>query len=342
MLPELFKVGTKDIGISLILVGILPITLLVLFIASLFWAGAPDNPPDLNVLAQKISSPNVADLAFLIIVIIVLSLLFQPLQITFESMLEGEWYGFPFADLFRKIGIAWHTRQRNQLNKARRSDSVISLRTRFGTWLRSNVLRRPPSEQSVRTNKLNDEQEQKVRWAAWSLTRRYPSVKYLQPTALGNILEAIQESIYDKYGLDAVVTWPHLYPLLPEKLTNVLTEQRTQFDIAIRFCVVFLVAALVSAGLLFKHGWWILIPALCFVLSWISYRAAIVAALVYGDSYRAAFDLHRFDLLTTLHLQLPLDRDSEKSENEKLSTFLLEGGDGKFQYVHPPPKSKDR
>lgn len=343
MLNELFKTGTKDIGISLILIGILPSALLVLFIASLIWSGAPNVQPDLNLLVDKVNRLNGVEIALLVVSVITASLIFQPLQLALVRILEGYWQGSLFGNTLSKVGVALHRRQRNKLENARIvKNSSRRQRNRFISLIRRNSQPEPAPIRAENGSKSTTEQTERANRAAWLLQRYYPVEDHLQPTTLGNILRASEDAVADKYGLNAVVVWPRLYPLLSDKLVNILTDQRNQLDIAVRFCAVFLLAALVSALLLYQYGWWMLVPLICLLLAWASYRAAISAALVYGDTVQTAFDLHRFDLLTALHLQLPLDRDSEKSENEKLSTFLLEGGEWKFQYVHPPPRSKER
>ena len=44
----------------------------------------------------------------------------------------------------------------------------------------------------------------------------------------------------------------------------------------------------------------------------------------------AAFDLHRFDLLTALHLPLPADLTGEVATNQELSRFLRQPS----EYLH--------
>jgi hypothetical protein len=57
---------------------------------------------------------------------------------------------------------------------------------------------------------------------------------------------------------------------------------------------------------------------------------------------QTAFDLHRFDLLQSLHLPLPSDRTSEIAENTKLSDFLRQGLPFRCIYEHPAVKVQGR
>ena len=175
--------------------------------------------------------------------------------------------------------------------------------------------------------------------ANWELRERYPEKRSLMPTTLGNVLRAAEEIAGSRYGLDTVVTWPRLYPLLSDKLRTILDDQRNQLDFAARFCVIFLIFTAISTVLLFKHGWWLSIPAITLALAWLSYRAAVAAGLAYGKGIKAAYDLHRFDLLKALHLPLPPNLEIEKQCNNKLSRFLILVYYENFQYKHENDES---
>jgi hypothetical protein len=64
--------------------------------------------------------------------------------------------------------------------------------------------------------------------------RRYPAaVGYLLPTPIGNILRAAERRPADKYGLDTIIVWPHLWLLLPETTRRELRTARTSLDTAV-------------------------------------------------------------------------------------------------------------
>lgn len=185
----------------------------------------------------------------------------------------------------------------------------------------------------------------------------YPKEDLL-PTSLGNVLRASESIAGQRYGLDTVNIWPRLYPLIPDSLKNILIDQRNQFDLAIRFCAVFIIMAIISSlyyvGIIYsasisefpytpilnlskgnvykdlsfiiilgiKYGCWLLIPIFTIILSWISYKNSISIAISYGVSIKTAFDLYRFDLLKALHLPLPKNLSKEKEDNGILSDFL--------------------
>jgi hypothetical protein len=158
--------------------------------------------------------------------------------------------------------------------------------------------------------------------AAWRLRHRFPPEAILLPTSLGNVMRAAEHRAGRPYGLDAVVVWPRLYPLLSEAVRAPTDDLRLQLDLAARFTAVFLVGAVTTLALLVTHGWWLLVPLASLVLAWISYRASVAAASAYGVAVEAAFDLAHLDLRAALHLARPPDRTTERAANAELTEFF--------------------
>ena len=78
-------------------------------------------------------------------------------------------------------------------------------------------------------------------------------------------------------------------------------------------------------------------------IAWFFYNASLPAARQYGNLFRSAFDLFRFDLLTQLRLPLPTDEVADTLLWEQLSGFLALGEldatrANPFSYVHPPSR----
>lgn len=96
----------------------------------------------------------------------------------------------------------------------------------------------------------------------------------------------------------------------------------------------FAMAALIALGFLAAHGWWLLVPIGLVLLSWLSSRGAVAAAIAYGEGIRTGIDLHLFELLKALHLPLPATIQEERELNRRLSRFLLQGWPDDFVYKH--------
>lgn len=305
--------SVKDLGLRFNLVGILPTLVLFLFILALLASGAPGSVPEICTIVEKAGQLQLNDAVFLIIGVLGFALMLQPLQLKFVRILEGYW------------GTSWLAR----------------FLSRWGIWLqecsrRRLEERRGPMPRILKKGEtLSAEEEIRIENAVIELSRFFPEEGPLLPTKLGNVLRSAELSAGEPYGIDTVVIWPRLYPLLSDKVTAVLNDQRNQLDLAVRFCFTFLAAALVSLVVLYRYSWWLLVPLFIFFLVWLSYRAAIEAALAYGEGIKAAVDLHRFDLIKALHLPLPPDIETEKETNALLSILLQRSGiPENFQYDH--------
>ena len=289
---------TKDLGLRFNVVSLLPAGALALFVFGLLASGAPDHAPDIHRLSKRVASIDAWQASAAFLALIAFTLVIQPLQLLLVRVLEGYWGGSHLGRLLAAPGLWLARRRRRALEQATKLPAG-----------------REPSPQ----------QAEAMVAAARRLERSFPPATELMPTQLGNVLRAAENRAGGRYGLLTVVTWPRLYPLLPEKTAAIVDDQRDQLDLSARFCAVCLLGAAVSLGLLATHGVWLVVPAAAVVLGWICYRAAIAAALQYGVGLETAYDLHRVELLRALHLRLPTDHSSERTTNEALSTFLLQG-----------------
>ncbi|GAA1932317.1 hypothetical protein [Streptantibioticus ferralitis] len=148
---------------------------------------------------------------------------------------------------------------------------------------------------------------------------RLPGMGRHQPTRVGNILRAAEARPHDRYGLDAVSVWPHLWLLLPETTRQEITNSRGALDRA--------VSAVIWGVFSLAYGVWTvwaaaaaLTVALAAGLLWVPARAAVHADLV-----SAAFDLHRTELYTHLRWPLPQNPEQERQCGALLSTYLVRG-----------------
>ncbi len=293
----------RDIGSRFALVGLLPTGVLALFVLALVWSGAPADAPDLDRVLDHARDLDAWSGGLLFLSLVVLTLVLQPLQLALVRWLEGYWP--PALDRLAAAGRGRFAARYERLAAA------VAPRTA------------PPTPADLAA----------MAQAAIEL-RLLPPREDLMPTRLGNALRAAEVRAGEPYGLDAVVAWPRLYPLLSEPVRAQVDEQRDSLDLAARFCAMFAVAAVVALALLAAHGWWLLVPLGLVVLSWLSYRGALAAAIAYGEGIRTGIDLHRLDLLKALHLPLPATLEEEREVNRRLSRFLLQGWPDDFVYEH--------
>jgi hypothetical protein len=320
--------GDRQLGVRFQLVSMVPSTAAVLVVLGVVWSGAPAQPPRLSRAVEVATGLDAGEAVLLVFAITVVALVLQPLQRLLVRTLEGYWLEQPWWPLWlRRLGTAWPRWRLRRLGTRADQDPTQTAGGR-GSW-------RVEAEQ------------QRAGTAAYQRWRRYPAEERLLPSALGNALRAAEDDAGQRYGLETVLAWPALYVVLGDRARAIVDDQRLQLDVAARLAASLTVTALVVAGLLWR--WWpwrLLMPAGLLVLGWVSYRAAVSAAIAYGDGLRLAFDLSRFDLLAALHLPLPADADSELAANRRLSAFLALGKPLQATYQHadespaapsPPP-----
>jgi hypothetical protein len=163
------------------------------------------------------------------------------------------------------------------------------------------------------------------------LHRRPAKTEQLMPTALGNTLRAAEGHPVDKYGLDGVSVWPHLWLVVPDATRQELITARAALDSAARACV---------WGLLFVAfaPWTLLaVPAGLVVAASAVYWWAPAAAQVFADLVEAAFDLHRTALYQHLRWPLPVNPRDERVQGQRLTMYLWRGLDGSSPTFTNPP-----
>jgi hypothetical protein len=296
--------GLSDLGVRFRFVSLLPVGVLALYVLALAWSGAPGHSPSASRVVQHAKSVAGWEVFLLGVAVVAVTLIAEPLQVTLVRLLEGYWGQSWAGRQLAAPGVAFHRWRRGHLDRTQR-------RTAGGRA-------RGVAHREGAAAKL----------------RAYPPEPAILPTMLGNILRSAEDRAGRRYGLDAVIAWPRLYPLLSDKVTGVVNDLRDQLDLVARFCVVFAIAAAVSAGFLATHGWWLAVALAPLAGSWLSYQAALAAAAAYGQAMETAVDLHRFDLRTALHLPLPANLRDEVAANQELTHFLRQPAEYLFALEH--------
>jgi hypothetical protein len=298
-----------DLGPRFSLISYVPTATAALIVVLVLAAGAPGTHPTWSRALQHARAIDVADVALLAVMVTLLAVLLQPLQLRLVRLLEGYWGGGPVVGTLSRVPMTLQRRRREALAKR----ATVELKPCGPTG--------PPPASAVAAQE--------------ALNARFPSAALLLPTTLGNVLRAFEERTGRAYGLDAVVIWPRLYPLLPDPVRAGVNDRRDQLDVSARISATAFVVALITAALLWGDGWWLLLPLGALAVSRAGYSAAVGAAVAYGEGVRVAIDLHRFDLLRSLHLPLPTDREAEREANQALCNFLRQGLPIPLKYEHP-------
>lgn len=294
-----------------LLVSYLPTLAFGVFLLVLVWAGAPGAHVDFSAAWRTAAGLRAGELVLLVLGITLASLLSHPLQLPLVRALEGYWPA------------------------AARPLTALGLR-------RQRVCRARLVRASALSAEAPDDAEVQTAGAAGArLLELFPPADRLLPTALGNVLSAMEHRAGSGYGWDAAVAWPRLYPVLGGPVKAVVDDRRTTLDAAVRLSAVTLASGLTTFVLLVRAGWWPLLALLPLTASWIAYRGAVRAGAAYGEAVAAAFDLHRFDLLTALHLPLPADRAAERRQAAELCAHWRQGRPLALVYDHPDDSVRD-
>jgi hypothetical protein len=284
--------------------------------------------PDIHKLVQQTKQLSTGTILLIVVAVFVLAVVLQPFQLGLVRLLEGYWGTSRTAGFLARVSAAPRRRMfAGQLE--------ISMST--------EPLRAPP----LRTGQRIDHQHralrdyrrrQRLKAKATAVRLRYPRTpERILPTALGNALRSFEDAAGQRYGLETIPVFRRLYPLMSEPLTKTYAASRLQLDSAAGLCVAFMVITLVSAPPLAQDGWWLAFPASTALLAWVAYRGAIASALLMGKIVTTAFDLHRHDLIRSLHYAPAPDPALEYAFNMRLSRWLSAADPGQA----PAPQSME-
>jgi len=153
--------------------------------------------------------------------------------------------------------------------------------------------------------------------AAWRLDREFPdSADRLLPTRFGNAVLAFETHAMKRWGLDSVAIWPRIDMLLSEREGEQQANSRSEAAFFVNGSLLLFVA---GAALLANQivdsalsGWALLIYLAPFLGGVLLARWAVGAAARWGNTVRAAIDLHRFELYEKLGVRRPLDFTDER------------------------------
>lgn len=147
-----------------------------------------------------------------------------------------------------------------------------------------------------------------------------PDTADIMPTALGNRLRAAETWPHAKYGLDATISWPRLWLLLPEEARQDLTQTRAALDSNVR---------LIAWSTLFLMwtfwAWWAVPISLLAIF--LTYRATVNTAEAYGDLLESVFDVYRTSLYNALRWPLPKTPKEERGVGSQVTEYLWRGSE---------------
>jgi hypothetical protein len=293
--------ANQGFGRRFYLVNYLPTYAATLYLLTLVWAGArgysnrSGHGISFKAAWTTASRLSVSQVVAIALAVILLAVLLQPFQLAMMRLVEGSW-------------PSW-------------------LGARPARWRQKRRKRRLEKEADLPEGpRLTDEEIQRAGVAGYKLRSRFPLPDYLlRPTALGNVLAAMEDGAGWAYGLDAVTAWPRLYPLLDPPVKSLVDDRRDTMDAAARMAVTMTVTAVISLVLLLWSGWWISLFLIPLGIAIIAYQGAVQSALAYAEAVYVSFDLNRDKLLTALRMKLPTRQNGERIINGQWCDFWRQG-----------------
>ena len=308
----------QSIGRYFSLVSFIPSALLVAYVFALLSSGALHRPPDLGSVTHAVSKLGIADVAALVFVSVGLGLALHPLQFAFVQFFEGYWGTGSLAQRARSARIWWHWQRLRALQD----------QSNYGNDLLSDQEDDEDLRRRIAIVSLQDEADR--------LCADQPKLIYdTMPTRLGNVLRYYESSAGAPYGLGAIAVMPYLARVAPAEDMAYVNDQRSNLDLAVRMILVSAIAFILSVGLLWRYGLWLLVALVPYTLAFLSYRGAIVAARAYGRAFAVVIALNRFALYERLHLPLPPNIFEERRNNETLVEILNYNASESLKYKHP-------
>jgi hypothetical protein len=129
------------------------------------------------------------------------------------------------------------------------------------------------------------------------------------PTAIGNVMRAVDSFADRLYGLDATLVLPRLQAVMGADALERLRNAQERMELLQWGCIGALVVRFVGTPIMAKVGEQPL-PALliwvsALLVAWLLYRAALQAALGYAEALRLSFDYERGKVLEWLGISVP-------------------------------------
>jgi hypothetical protein len=290
--------GTRQtIGRYFSVVSMVPSLLLVVYIFLLIRSNAWRRSPEWGVAVDALVHIGIGGAVVLIVLGMALGLGIHPVQFALLQFLEGYWGASALARIARNKRVAYHQKR------------VLKLEEKDGEG--------------------DDE--------AGRLLAQYPiELDYVMPTRLGNVLRRYELMAGQQYALKALTILPHMALAAESEDVRYLDDQRMQLDLAVRMCLMAVLATAITVALLCRDGPWILIAAIPSTFAYISYRGAVVSAREYGTAINTLIDLNRFAFYDRLHLPAPDNIVEERKNNTELMKVLGANSTHVFlRYKHP-------
>lgn len=275
------------------------------------------------------SAVGVADFSIAVLLIVVVSLAVNPFQTKLVKVLEGYW---------RPVGIRSLLIQRcieRQKGFRKRLD-IAATSLAQPTWFQV-LCEQLLDEANVAESRHRQRKHARARRSANypPPSRRRPNIDAdgnqleltdrIMPTRLGNALRVAEDDAMTRFGIDSIAFIPLCFSVADDRQIDLLNDAQTALDVAVKFVYVWWILACLSFVVFFDDGPFLIAALGAFLLSMISYEAAVDAARVYGIAMNRMIHLYRLDVLAKLgFMPHPMNLRDEQSLHESINSLFFE------------------
>jgi hypothetical protein len=294
---------SRTVGRYFGIVSAVPTLLLTAYIYLLIASGAWSDRPDFRSALDTLEASAATSIVLLLGTALFLALTLHTIQFAIVQFLEGYWGGNPIARFMRAARTAAYASRRDE-NRARFAEA-------------NSVLRRTDPSSLLHFRAMADYAD------AARIEGSYPRDKaHIMPTRLGNLLRKYETDAGRGYDIRILDRATHLALVAPTNHVEYLNDQRNALDLAARLCASGIIATVVTVVLMWPWDLWLFLAFAPYLLAYVSYRGALVAAHHYGAALGALVDLNRFRMYEAMHLRLPNDITEERDQNERMDDAI--------------------
>lgn len=312
-----------SIGRYFSLVSALPSALLVFYGFVLFESHGWSGTPDLGRAASAVLHLGASGGLALVAISAAVAVALHPLQFAMVQFLEGYWGVSALAQRVRSLRMKHYSQRITDL-------------TRLMSKASEALLRRPEREADPDLD-TRLALVSRIGETGRLLQNQPLGPDDVMPTRLGMILRHFELSAGAPFGLDAIQVMPYLARVARSEDMTYVNDQRSQLDLAVRMSVTAMFACLLTITVLCRDGLWLLITLVPYLVAYLSYRGAVVAAGQYGRAVAVVIALNRFALYEQLRLPLPATAGDERRFAKTLSDFMYFRAEVEATYRHSEP-----
>jgi hypothetical protein len=150
----------------------------------------------------------------------------------------------------------------------------------------------------------------------------------VMPTLIGNRLKNLELYPLLRYQIDAVIIWPRLFAVLPDRLLQNIGVAKSKIDFMLAVSFLSLLFSFVGGCIsLFLSPFYVF--TICFggglIFTWIGYQGLVYVSGTYCELIKVAFDLHRNTLLKAIDFDIPTSLKQDRDRWSYISQLWYKG-----------------